>query len=712
METRNLIYGVVLAFGVYLIASYAVRLLSPPHPQPAGPQSPPAAMPGAPGAPPAAPPAAPGGTPPSSAPNAATNPAGLSVAVGPAAETFTRGGEADDLLSVTFDPRGASIASVRLTDRVKSGKFAYRMTPRGKDAYELLSPVDGRDGPMNSFLTRSLWITEQGNASWRLDDVSWQVIEPTADAGPRSAAFATTLKRDDGSEVLRLAKSFRFSAGSRLIQMDLEIENRGGEPLTIAVEQLGPLGIPFEDVGRKTRHLIAGRMADQSLKADAVTRTDLQKHGTRKLFSPSATDRFLWLALTNKYFGAFVRPLPVNGAPLALAGVESELAAPQLSDSGDLLGRIVTAWVRIAPGEKHSYPFEIYAGPKEPEMLAKANPDFVDRTKLGYVAAHDADFSCMCTFHPLPEIMTWLLRTLAWVVRNYGLAIIALVFIVRGALHPLTVFQQKSMYRMQDAMGRIQPKMDAIKAQFANDKVRQQQEMMKLWSEENVNPAGSVVAMVPLFIQMPILAALYVALSGDLHLRHAPFDGYWIRDLAAPDALVNFGDPGINVPLLSWIMGPIHSLNVLPLLMGVSMFLQQKYMPKPRHLAKQLAARQQQQHQKASTPGAMSPEDQLRQQQMMGNMMAIMFPVMFYTMPAGLNLYWFTTNIFGIGESLIIRRQLEAEHDRREREGPRPPQKKKPGMLARMMRKLAEEAEHLQKKADEMSEHKGAKKKV
>jgi len=278
------------------------------------------------------------------------------------------------------------------------------------------------------------------------------------------------------------------------------------------------------------------------------------------------------------------------------------------------------------------------------------------------------------------------------------------VLIVRGLLHPLSVWQQKSMFRMQEVMARLQPKLNEIKEKYANDRVRQNQEMMRLFSEEGVNPAANFVSFIPLFIQMPILVALWTALNTDVNLRHAPFDGWWIRDLSAPDALLTF-EPPLTVPILSAIplLGSvftnISSLNLLPILMGVSMWLQQRYMPKPAMQARLEAARKH--AAEGKKPGGPSPEDQLRQQMIMGYVMAILFPLMFYKMPSGLNLYWMATNVVGICESLIIRRQIEEEKKKRALEGPRPP--KRPGLVSSFLKRIAAQAEELQRKADELS---------
>jgi YidC/Oxa1 family membrane protein insertase len=214
-----------------------------------------------------------------------------------------------------------------------------------------------------------------------------------------------------------------------------------------------------------------------------------------------------------------------------------------------------------------------------------------------------------------------------------------------------------------------------------------------------------LVAFIPLFLQMPILVALWTAMNTEIQLRNAPFDGWWIVDLSNPDALISFGGDGITIPVLSWLpwwlggsmFRNIPSFNVLPILMGVSMWLQQKYMPKPGMQARIDAAKTQ-----PTSAGAPTLEMQMRQQAMMANIMSVMFPLMFYYMPSGLNLYWMATNVFGIFESLIIRKQLEREKERRAKLGPPPP--KKPGAVARLFKWMAEQGNELQQKADQITE--------
>ncbi len=620
-------------------------------------------------------------------------------------ETFALGGGPDDQLEIDLTSRGAAIETIKLTGKKKDGKYVHRKDAETNEPYVLVQPVEAPDGPYPSYLTQQIWL---GENAWRLNDLAWEVAEKSS----HSAAFTTTLRSAEGAkERLRVTKTYALEPKTALTQLRLVLENLGDETFELKLEQNGPVGILKENMQYDMRKLVCARRKEQKIDPKAYSRGDLKE--TVKL--GSSTEQFVWAALANKYFAVYTRPLPQEGGATDYVGkVDGSVVLPNLQsgdpDPGDYLAQIITTPQKVAPGSSAEYVFEVYAGTKNEDDLEKANPAFVERRQIGYVAARDADQRCcICNFPFLTSFMTGLLEAIQVAVRNYGVAIIVLVLIIRALLHPLTVFQQKSMYRMQEAQARLQPKIAALKEKYANDKVRLNQETMKLYGEEGVNPMASMIGMLPLAIQMPILIALWTALNTDVHLRHAGFDPWWITDLSAPDALIQFPEP-ITIPILGWLpfigrmFTNIPALNLLPLLMGVSMWLQQKYMPKPAMQAKLEAARkaaaEKKTHQKRS---GMSPEDQARQQQMIMYMMSIFFPLMLYYMPSGLNLYWMSTNVFGILESLRIRKQLQAQRERREREGPPPPTKKKPGVVGRVFKHLAARAEELQKRADQLS---------
>lgn len=691
MDSKQLIQALLVALLVYVAYTLILNRFFPPRP-PAQTTTPAAVAPDVPTA------ALPSGSQPAAA---------FVFSGGASEEPITLGGrDGRERLEVELTPRGGAIRRILLTERDKKGRFVHRDAAKSTQPYELIRPVADHDRERDSFATPQIVIREFNHQTWTLDDLIWAVSASTE----RRVAFTSTLRDPAGGELLRLTKTYELKPAAPLLDLALTVENLSSQTLSVIVAQDGPIGIRRESPQYDMRRVMAAQQKPGAGVAigHAYQRISLKKSmdagEAAKLLSADGGD-FVWTALTDRYFGVFTRPLG-DGAGKLIQRVEGRLAtlASPETDPGDLLARIYSTVLPLPPGGSSTQSFEIYAGPKDSDILATINPAFDDATKIGYHLTQSVDQTCMCTFQPLPYLMTELLRGIKFVVGNYGIAIIVLVIIVRGLLHPLAVFQQKSMFRMQEAMVRIQPKLNELKERYADDKVKQQQEMMRLYAEENVNPAASLVAMVPLFIQMPILVALWQGLNTDVHMRLAPFDGWWIKDLSSPDALITFSQP-VTIPILGWlpligaIFSHIPSINLLPILMGVSMYLQQKYMPKPQMQARLDAAR--------STPrkpgSGLSPEEQLRQQQMIATMMSIMFPFMFYYMPSGLNLYWLSTNVFGIFESLRIRRQIEREKARRERLGPAAIQPRPPGVVARFLKRMAAQYDELQRQADQAS---------
>jgi len=209
---------------------------------------------------------------------------------------------------------------------------------------------------------------------------------------------------------------------------------------------------------------------------------------------------------------------------------------------------------------------------------------------------------------------------------NYGVVIIILVFLIRIAIHPLTKKSQVSMSQFS----KLAPKVEQIRKKYANNKVELNKQTMALYKEQGASP---IMGMLPMFIQMPIWIALYSAIYASIDLRGAPFLPFWITDLSAPDALVRFST--VTIPLL----GKIDSLNLLPILMGVAFYLQQKLMP--------------------SQAAATTNPQVAQQQKMMMIMMPLLFPLMLYKAPSGLNLYIMASTFAGVIEQYVIRRHIE-----------------------------------------------------
>ncbi len=703
MQSRQLITAILAAMAVFLLYQVIYTRLVPPPPaqsQPANRAESASSIDAA---------AATSQTAASAAsPTTTSAPSGglssFDFTAGPSSESVKIGGGAADNLAVELSPIGASLDSLLLTKRAGQ-RYVHRKSAEGNEPLPLLSPVELPDQSIfRSYGLREFGLTLGDQRSWKVGDLIWSVAE----RGPESVTFETTLHGKDGAELVRLRKRFAIDPGLSIVHMTLSVQNLGSSEFSYALRQDGPLGIVLDDQYTRIRRVVVARRAGDGGLSFEKSATHAELARSERIYN-NGNEPLLWTALASKYFGVWTRPLGPDGkAADFLANARAFLAAGGADTShSDLMVSYDTKAEKLAPGASRSFDFEIYAGAKDEGELAAASESYVDRNQLGYVAVHDFDSSCACSLCNLPwltRLLTGLLEFLRGIVGNFGLAIIIIVIIIRTLLHPLSVFQQKSMYRTQEGMARLQPKLEAIKQRYANDKVKLNQEMMKVYGEEGINPAAPLLGMLPMFLQMPILISLWTALANDIHLRHAPLDGWWIRDLSAPDALIHFGDPGLSIPVLSWLpligsfFTNIHSFNVLPILMGVAMFIQQKYMPKPAMAAKLEAAKQQATSGQSS---GMSAEDQLRQQQMMANMMSILMPVMFYSMPSGLNLYWMATNVFGIVESLIIRKQIAEEKKRRDEDGPPPP--RKPGRLTTWFKNLASEYEQLQKKADEVS---------
>ncbi|MGE5480168.1 MAG: membrane protein insertase YidC [Chloroflexota bacterium] len=192
------------------------------------------------------------------------------------------------------------------------------------------------------------------------------------------------------------------------------------------------------------------------------------------------------------------------------------------------------------------------------------------------------------------------------IVPNYGISLILFAFFIKLLLHPLSIQQMRSSQKMQ-VLG---PEMQRIREKYKDDQAKQQQETMKLYSEYGINPAGGCL---PLLAQMPIFFALWATLRSAIDLRQSPFI-WWINDLSVPDAIITF--PGS-------FLG-INHLSGLALLMGVTMYFQQK----------------------------MTVTDP--RQKSMVVMMPVLFVFMFSNFPAGLNLYYFMFNVLSIGQQVYM----------------------------------------------------------
>ena len=222
----------------------------------------------------------------------------------------------------------------------------------------------------------------------------------------------------------------------------------------------------------------------------------------------------------------------------------------------------------VAPGEVISVDTRLFAGAKEWEAIRNyQNDDGVD----GFLDSIDWGW-----FFFLTKPIFWLLHNLNAMIGNMGWSIIALTLIIKAILLPLAYKSYVSMAKMKE----LQPEMEKIKERAGDDRQALQKEMMALYKKEKVNPASGCL---PILLQIPIFFSLYKVIFVTLELRHAPWLG-WITDLSAPDPSSIYEPLGrfaLGGPEPGSIMALIF-IGILPLLLGISMWLQQKLNPRPR----------------------------------------------------------------------------------------------------------------------------------
>jgi YidC/Oxa1 family membrane protein insertase len=389
-----------------------------------------------------------------------------------------------------------------------------------------------------------------------------------------------------------------------------------------------------------------GRIVD----GETAMRSDVMKaeHAAREL-KPGEGQHTVWTALGSKYFTCIVAPLPPPASKTAFpeylvkAQGRKYLDLPDPAD--DLSFELMLAPPRIGPRQSTTLPIEAFCGPKSDglfERLPKAQ-------ERAYGIVRHADQSG-CTFHVIQVAMLWLLSLAYKVVGNYGVAIIILVFIVRLILHPVTKRGQINMMKMQKGMAQLKPKMEALQEQYKNDKQKLNEEVMKLYREEGINPASQMLGCLPMFLQMPIWVALWTTLNTNVELRHRPFF-WWINDLSSPDALYQPSPPwNISIPLLGAMIGTIHAFNLLPIIMTATMYAQQKFMQK-------LTKPDKPPPPKLDAEGRPLPDPMVQQQKMMTFMM-LFFGLLFYNFPSGLNLYILSSNLLGMLEQYRIKKHI------------------------------------------------------
>ena len=396
---------------------------------------------------------------------------------------------------------------------------------------------------------------------------------------------------------IRVSRTFSFSGDSYIFDMDQKIGRAPAAPEVFSYRLLLESGIAFTE---GNLDLEKREMAAVTALAEKVVR---DKAGKVKAEEPKQrTGGVRWAAVVNKYFALAI--LPVNEA-------DSDVRIHRIGDEERVYLDIKMPFRDAMRNETR---FGLYAGPLDMDILKNEAAGLEGMIDLGWT-----------WIQPISRITLKAMNFLHRYVPNYGLVIILISLITKILFYRLTHKSFKSMKDMQKIQGLV----GALREKHKGDPQRLNKETMALYKKEGVNPMGGCL---PMLLQMPVFIALYQVLQRTIALRQAPFFA-WIDDLSQPDILA--GLP-FNLPFMG------DNLSLLPLLMGASMFFQQK----------------------------MTTVDP--KQKAMIYMMPIMFTVLFYRLPSGLVLYWLVNNVFSIGQQYLVHRddsgdgKTEDENDKKD----------------------------------------------
>lgn len=356
----------------------------------------------------------------------------------------------------------------------------------------------------------------------------------------------------------KISKEFLISNFNYSIELRIKIQNISGAPLKIDYPLL--LGVlNFSDKQSQPYQNV-------TIVTPAKT---LHNNGHKDI----ALDNVQFVGIRDRYFCAIIEP-DKNASCRYSAFIRKEATSARVGiQPQDLV---------LMPGQISEQLFRIYLGPQDLKLINGIKPEWTAVVNYG-------------TFDFISQILLQVLELIYRGVHNWGLAIIILSLLVYLLLFPLTLKQMRSMKAMQA----LQPHIAELKTKYKDDPKKLNTETMKLYQEHKVNPFGGCL---PMLLQIPIFFALYQALMRSVFLKGASF--LWIRDLSEPDRLLT---------------SPVE-INILPILMAIGMFVQQKSSMKT-----------------MSTGSA-------EQQKMMLIFMPLLFGFIFYRMPAGLVLYWFVNS--------------------------------------------------------------------
>lgn len=376
---------------------------------------------------------------------------------------------------------------------------------------------------------------------------------------------------------INIIKRYIFTRGTYEIRVHYIVNNNSGTSYTVSpygrIKRTAPIQESSSMFGGAMRTYTGAAVNTPETRYKKLSFSDMQKNA----FHDEVTGG--WAAMVEHYFATAIVPS---------AQIKNYYRSEAFG--GDTFGiTFVSEPLEIKSGSQEIFETKIYAGPEIAEQLQKVAPGLELTIDYGFLW-----FLCKPIF--------WLLKTMFDFFGNWGVAIILTTVIIKALFYKLSATSYKSMGNMR----KLQPKIEALKKRYPDDKQQFSQAMLELYSKEKVNPLGGCL---PILIQIPVFIALYYVLLESVELRQAPFM-LWIQDLSAKD--------------------PYY---ILPIIMGISMLVQQRQNP--------------------------APPDPIQAKVMM--LMPVFFTFLFLQFPAGLVLYWVVNNILSILQQWYITRNIAKE---------------------------------------------------
>ncbi len=486
----------------------------------------------------------------------------------------------------SIDLKGARIDDVSLK--------AYRETTDPHSPNIVLLSPSGAPAPYYA----ELGFVSKGDPPVTLPgpDTVWK-----ADGGKLTPETPVTLTYDNGQGLVfhrRIAVDDRY-----MFTITDSVENKTNAAVSLYPYALvSRHGMPKTSGYSILHEGMVGVIGDSGVQEPTYSSIEKEAKATKSLSGTGG-----WLGFTDKYWATAVIPdqhVPVEASFSARGTTLKIYQTDFLSEPLD-----------IASGGSAAYTSRLFAGAKETRTLDAY------QTNLGI-----KKFDLMIDwgwFYFITKPMFWLLDSIYKFTGNFGIAILIVTVLIKGAFFPLANRSYLSMAKMKA----VQPQMTALRERYADDKVKQQQELMELYKREKINP---VAGCVPMLIQVPVFFSLYKVLFITIEMRQAPFFG-WIKDLSQPDPTNVFNLFGLlhYDPTTLPLIGHFLAIGIWPLIMGVSMFIQMKMNPEP--------------------------PDPVQKQ--MFTWMPVIFTFMLGSFPSGLVIYWTWNNLLSVTQQTLIMRR-------------------------------------------------------